>query len=1067
MNRDFQAMQLAEKAFDLPPTEIDAFLAEQCGDDSSMMGEVRAILLASTEATDLFPKQDVELTEPAVRAPRLAKGRRLQKRYEVIHSLGSGGMGEVFRARDLVLNRDVALKVLNDTCLANGEMRDRFNREVRSVASLSDSNIVAIHDFSRDGEIEFAVMEFVAGETLRERITQGLSLLSAVKIVRDVASGLKAAHALNLMHRDIKPENIIVDHAGNAKVLDFGLAKPTMLDDKQELTIDAMIPGTIPYMSPEQAEGKSLSTSTDIFSLGTCLYECLIGKNPFRGDNAIQTLRLVSEANPPSIESTTGSVPHPIARLVASMLSMQPEQRPTAARVVEQLEAILQRGDPPDRLSMSVQSLKDSTATVTSTPNNLSGRLVNLIGRDQEVAQILECVNEHRVVTVVGPGGVGKTSLALRVARDSLPKFPGGIWLCEFASINRADAVFGLLAGALDGNAGSIGTIDEIVASLQRGKSLLVFDNCEHVIDEAAELVETLMRRCPEVTIIATSREALGIPGESVRQLDSLDYRGPENDAATLFVERVKSLTGIDIAQDQYDLVAQIVERLDGMPLAIELAAPHVRSMPLNDLLEELDDQLATLAGSRRGSGRQATLDRTIQWSFDLLQKDEQEMLLTLAVFAAPFTREAAMRVTDSTGAGKSRLRRLVEQSVVLQVQRKGWTRYRMLEPYRQFCMNQVEKAELDRAKRRHAKYFANRATKLGLGIYGENEIESAESLNVEWPDLRNAIAWGRHHQDSSVAIDPIVSLARTVLYHGRAEAFGWLYDAMKIFPEDVKQRADVHWAAALGSWMKGDTGQAYEMLERADGITATPQSLWSRYVVQYGEGRYADSLESIDRAIQLASSTDDLIEQRWLSNAYRVVPILMLNPKDDRVDDAIEKAEAVVSRLDWPTGWSYLSMVKGTTAMLRQDLVAAALHMSESVRLARSCANRGIEMLAGLMSDGFSGGSAPPQERLNSSVNHLSFLIETDGESHLPLAVRSVVTALLDCGHVKDAVRCSAIIISLQGVGDQNELSPKFEPMMAAARATLGKDFDRLHAEGEAFPIERIAEIAKKAVMD
>jgi serine/threonine-protein kinase len=199
----------------------------------------------------------------------LEGGTILAKRYEIIEAIGAGGMGEVYRARDCRLDRDVAIKIVKHSGLQNPELHERFDREIKSVAGLSHPNIVMLYDVSDHDEMKFAVMEFVEGNTLREWIGGGLNSRKIAEIGSDVAMGLAAAHQHSMMHRDIKPDNIIVAKDGRAKVLDFGLARPEVLAADQEITLGQVTPGTILYMSPEQAQSQELTCATDIFSLGT------------------------------------------------------------------------------------------------------------------------------------------------------------------------------------------------------------------------------------------------------------------------------------------------------------------------------------------------------------------------------------------------------------------------------------------------------------------------------------------------------------------------------------------------------------------------------------------------------------------------------------------------------------------------------------------------------------------------------------------------------------------------------------------------------------------------------
>ena len=386
-----------------------------------------------------------------------------------------------------------------------------------------------------------------------------------------------------------------------------------------------------------------------------------------------------------------------------------------------------------------------------------------------------------------------------------------------------------------------------------------------------------------------------------------------------------------------------------------------------------------------------------------------------------------------------------------------------MLQPYRQFCLQRIESEHLAGVRERHARYFAQRAEQLGRGIYGENEVDAVKMLNSEWPDLRHAIAWGREHADPSIAIDPIVHLARTIIYHARSEAFAWLHESLRALPDQNPVRADIHWVSALGLWMKGDGERAYECLDLADSIQATPQSLWVRYILLFGDNRFSEATEAIENARALAREVGDSLEQRWLAQPYRAVPLLMMDASDSRVDDCVAASEAFLSKLDWPTADAYLQMVKGTIAMARQDPMTATEYMSKAVRLARSCGNRGMEMLAGLMSDGLSDRSTTPTERLASSIQQLQFLMEADGRSHLPLAMRSIVSSLVACGHIEDAVRCSAIVPSLKGVGDQDELSPGYAPMLKELRLLHDEDFQQWLIDGSDLTFADVVGIAEQ----
>jgi eukaryotic-like serine/threonine-protein kinase len=272
----------------------------------------------------------------------LAVGTRLGP-YEILGPLGAGGMGEVFRARDTRLNREVAVKVLPEEFAKDPDRLSRFEREAQSVAALSHPNILSLHDFGREGDIPYAVMEYLEGATLRDRLRDGpLPVRKAVDIAVEVAQGLGAAHEKGIVHRDLKPENLFVTKDGRVKILDFGLAKvqlarPGSSDvtrslEKDESTAAGAILGTVGYLSPEQARGEAADGRSDIFSLGCVLYEMLTGKRPFHRDSVVESLHAVLKEDPPPFSAAKSPLPPDVERITLRCLEKAPGERFQSAR---------------------------------------------------------------------------------------------------------------------------------------------------------------------------------------------------------------------------------------------------------------------------------------------------------------------------------------------------------------------------------------------------------------------------------------------------------------------------------------------------------------------------------------------------------------------------------------------------------------------------------------------------------------------------------------------------------------------------------------------------------------
>ena len=329
--------ELFHAALALPAHRRAAFLDEACGTDAALRAEVEALLHADASDPTFVAVVGGEarlLAESAAEAPQLLPGSRLG-RYEIVAPLGAGGMGEVWRARDARLGREVAIKVLPRRLTADAVALQRFEREARAVAALSHPNILAIHDFERDGETHYAVTELLAGESLRERIRRGPAKPRQVREWgTQLARALAAAHDRGIVHRDVKPENVFLTKDGIVKLLDFGLARPqagpqaeTAVAGESSLTTAGMLVGTVGYMAPEQLRGEALDGRADVFALGCVLYELLTGERAFAAGSMAATINAIIEHDPPRLETLAETASLELARIVRRCLEKRREQR--------------------------------------------------------------------------------------------------------------------------------------------------------------------------------------------------------------------------------------------------------------------------------------------------------------------------------------------------------------------------------------------------------------------------------------------------------------------------------------------------------------------------------------------------------------------------------------------------------------------------------------------------------------------------------------------------------------------------------------------------------------------
>ncbi|KUI44515.1 hypothetical protein AU197_04285 [Mycobacterium sp. IS-1590] len=338
--------------------------------------------------------------------------------------------------------------------------------------------------------------------------------------------------------------------------------------------------------------------------------------------------------------------------------------------------------------------------TLDAFPGNLPAQVSSFIGRQTEVSRVAAALAGSRVVTVTGVGGVGKTRLALQVAADVLPRYRDGAWLVDLAAVRDPDGIATAVAAVfrLSSRAGQ--PLDELLLEMLENKRLLlVLDNCEHLIGAAARLVSRIERDCPDVVVLATSREGLAVDGEQLIALPPMNVGLPDDaletllntDAVKLFVERARAVNA-DFALSQHNsrAVAEICQRLDGVPLAIELAAARVIALSPAELAQRLDRRFQLLAGGRRGAvERHATLRAAIDWSFELLNSNEQRLLGRMAIFSAGCTLEAIEEVcSDDPLRSEDMLdlvTTLVSRSLVVTEDSSAGTRFRMLETVRQY----------------------------------------------------------------------------------------------------------------------------------------------------------------------------------------------------------------------------------------------------------------------------------------------------------------------------------------------------------------------------------------------
>jgi predicted ATPase/DNA-binding SARP family transcriptional activator len=478
--------------------------------------------------------------------------------------------------------------------------------------------------------------------------------------------------------------------------------------------------------------------------------------------------------------------------------------------------------------------------------HNLPAQLTSFVGRERELEELGRLFAEARLVTMTGVGGCGKTRLALELAHSLLPRFPDGVCLVELAGLDDGELVAHAVASALEIDERSHRPVAEILADRLRQQTLLLLlDNCEHLLEACAQLAGRLLSACPQLRILATSRASLGIAGEVDYRVPPLPVpeRGEEvtgggSDAVRLFLERAPARRDLERSPEALAVVASICRDLDGLPLALELAAVRTRVFTVQEIAARLDDRFRFLRYWRRSpEPRHQTLGTTMAWSYDLLSEGEQAALRQLSVFAGGFTLGAAAAVCleDDEDA---ELTNLVDASLVIAEPLDGTTRYRMLETVRRYGAERLDDArETAGTRRRHAEYFLALAEQAWQAIDTPAEGSWLLALEGERDNLRTALAWSLETEG-----DVGVRLARALGYswriHGHVdEGRGWLERALvRVGDERSDLRGDV--LGWLGQILVRQNlfGQATDVLEEAVELAAEAGARLS-------QGRFLHSL--------------------------------------------------------------------------------------------------------------------------------------------------------------------------------------------------------------------------------
>jgi predicted ATPase len=852
-------------------------------------------------------------------------------RYEVLSMLGAGAMGEVYLAHDSKLSRTVALKVLPQDLASDEDRMLRFSQEARAISALNHPNIITIHEVDQVDSIHYIAVEFVKGVTLRQRLAEEkIPIKDIIDIAGQVAHALGAAHETGIVHRDLKPENIMVRHDGYVKVLDFGIAKlseqasvpigTAVISGGIEGTKAGALLGTPSYMSPEQCRGAAdLDGRSDIWSLGVVLFEMVTGRVPYRARGFSELMVLIAGPKDPPLELLQGKAPPGLERVIGRALQKKRKSRyqtitefagelrnlKLEVELEEKFRASSLTGDRAVSAPLSRREIHLDKSQVTehptlqitgpstspeARPNNLSVLLNPLIGRETEVAAVKKLLlsEDVRLVTLTGPGGTGKSSLSLRLARELLTEFQHGVFFVSLTAINDPALVAATMAQILGIKEQRGVPLLDTMKEFFRGKRMLVvLDNFEQVIS-AAPLLTDLLAASTELEFLVTSRAALHLRGEyefpvSPLSLPDLTRLPPleqlaEYPSVALFVSRAKALKpDFVLNEDNAPAVAEICVRLDGLPLGIELASARIKLLPPAAMLKRMESRLKVLTGGARDlPARQQTMRGAIAWSYDLLASEEKTLFNRLSVFVGGCNLEEAESVCNSTGDLEldflDAVTSLVDKSLLRQKEQEDTEgRFSMLETIREFGLEQlVISGEAEGIRAQHLSFFLELAQQAEPELTGASQGSWFARLEREHDNFRAALLSTRESGKLEDGLRLAGALWRFWEVRGYVTEGRGILDDLLNLTASVEVPANVRAKALNGAGvLAGNQGdyarqtaileeslKLYEELGDKSGIAQSINNLGS---IAYSQGDYARAqalyTESLNLRREIADS--------------------------------------------------------------------------------------------------------------------------------------------------------------------------------------------------------------------
>lgn len=674
-------------------------------------------------------------------------------RYELGSLIGRGAMGDVYRGRDAKTGVDIAIKALKPELLStNAEIAARFTREGELLRRLNHPNIVTTQGSYQEGEQHYIVMEYVSGGSLRDLIRNQspLPVQRVLEIALEISDALARVHQMGIIHRDIKPANVLIAQDGTPRLSDFGVAH---VNDGTRITETGLVFGTYAYISPEACFGEPLDARTDIWSFGVMLYEMLTSEVPFHETTPAAMITAILAKQPTNIRELRPDIPEALAELVHRMLEKDRNLRIESARQVGAIIEGILRGHPTP-IGGSLPT-PPTPLPIEVPRHNLPPQPTPFVGRYHEIAEIARTLDDPgcRMLTLLGTGGIGKTRLALEVAARKVSDFQQGVFFVPLAPVTDLEFVIPAIADAIGYTfySGSEGHRTQLMNYLHNKHMLLVLDNFEHILD-AADLVAEILTVAPHIKLLITSRELLNLQEEWVRHVRGMSF--PDHDdtsqfdsysAVKLFIESAQRTRADFDADAERPHMLKILQLVQGMPLAIELATAWLRILTCEQIVQEIEASLDFLATNRRNvAERHRSLRAVFDYSWDLLERNEQQALKKLAVFKGGFNREAAQQVA---GATFFLLSSLIDKSMVQQVGPNRYDMHMLVTQYASEKLNE-DAAVATKIQSAHSAHYLDVLHQAEPKLKGAEQIATLETLDKDVDNIRQAWKWAAQQHD-------------------------------------------------------------------------------------------------------------------------------------------------------------------------------------------------------------------------------------------------------------------------------------------------------------------------------